>query len=100
MYRMQKKILAYGGEMMRYEQLKTGDIFADQFGVYIKTDFGAAINLRSGKPAMFEVREEIEKRCCWTCCHYRTGRCANGDIGNVGETVDRLWKCKEWEGLL
>jgi len=86
--------------MMRYEQLKTGDIFADQFGVYIKTDFGAAVNLRSGKPAMFEVREEVEKRCCGTWCHYRTGRCANGDSGNVGETVDRLWKCKEWEGLI
>lgn len=24
MYRMQKKILAYGGRMMRYEQLKSG----------------------------------------------------------------------------
>lgn len=85
---------------MRYEQLKTGDIFADQFGVYIKTDFGAAINLRSGKPAMFEVREEIEKRCCWTCCHYRKGRCVDGDSRNIGEYVDRLNKCKEWEGLL
>lgn len=33
---------------MRYEQLKPGDIFADQFGLYIKTDFGPAVNLRSG----------------------------------------------------
>lgn len=48
---------------MRYEQLKTGDIFADQFGVYIKTDFGPAVNLKSGKPVIFDVREEVEKRC-------------------------------------
>ena len=27
---------------MRYEQLKSGDIFDDLFGTYIKTDFGAA----------------------------------------------------------
>ena len=86
--------------MMRYEQLKTGDIFADLFGTYIKTDFGPAVNLKTGKPAMFELREEVEKRCCGTCRHCRKGRCANGDSGNVGETVDRLWKCKEWEGLL
>ena len=33
---------------MRYEQLKPGDIFADQFGLYIKTDFGPAVNLKSG----------------------------------------------------
>lgn len=85
---------------MRYEQLKSGDIFADSFGVYIKTDFGPAVNLKTGKPAMFEVREEIEKRCCWTCCHCRKGRCVDGDSRNIGETVDRLWKCKEWEGLL
>ena len=85
---------------MRYEQLKTGDIFADQFGVYIKTDFGPAVNLKSGKPAMFEVREEVEKRCCGTCCHYRSGRCINGNSRNACETVDRLWRCKEWEGLL
>ena len=85
---------------MRYEQLKPGDIFADQFGIYIKTDFGPAVNLKSGKPAMFEVREEVEKRCCGTCCHCRKGQCVDGDSGNVGETVDRLWKCKEWEGLI
>lgn len=30
----------------------------------------------------------------------KSGRCANGDSENVGETVDRLWKCREWEGLL
>lgn len=24
------------------------------------------------------------KRCCVTCCHYRTRRCANGDSRNVG----------------
>lgn len=85
---------------MRYERLKSGDIFADQFGVYIKTDLGAAVNLKSGKPAMFEVREEIEKRCCGTCCHCRAGRCVNGNSRNACETVGRLWKCKEWEGLL
>lgn len=85
---------------MRYEQLKTGDIFADSFGLYIKTDFGPAINLKSGKPAMFEVREEVEKRCCGTCCHYRTGRCVNGNSRNIGENVDRLWKCREWEELI
>ena len=85
---------------MRYEQLKTGDIFADQFGVYIKTDFGAAVNLRSGKPAMFEVREEVEKRCCGTCRHCRKGRCVDGSSWNFGTVVDTLNKCKEWEGLL
>lgn len=85
---------------MRYEQLKTGDIFADQFGVYIKTDFGAAVNLKSGKPAMFEVREEVEKRCCETCRHCRKGRCVDGSSWNFDTVVDPLNKCKEWEGLL
>lgn len=47
---------------MRYEQLKSGDIFADLFGTYIKTNFGAAVNLRSGKPAMFEVREDEKQK--------------------------------------
>jgi len=85
---------------MRYEQLKTGDIFADLFGTYIKTDFGPAVNLKSGKPAMFEVREEVEKRCCVTCCHWISRRCVNGNSRNISEIVDRLLKCKEWEGLL
>lgn len=75
---------------MRYEQLKPGDIFANSFGVYIKTDFGAAINLKSGKPAMFEVREEVEKRCCRTCCHWISGRCVNGNSRNIAETLVKL----------
>ena len=75
---------------MRYEQLKPGDIFANAFGVYIKTDFGAAINLKSGKPAMFEVREEVEKRCCRTCCHWISGRCVNGNSRNIAETLVKL----------
>lgn len=85
---------------MRYEQLKTGDIFADQFGVYIKTNFGAAVNLKNGNPAMFEVREEVEKRCCGTCCHNRKGRCVNGNSRNFYNRTDWMGKCKEWEGLL
>ena len=75
---------------MRYEQLKAGDIFANQFGVYIKTDFGAAVNLKSGKPVIFDVREEVEKRCCGTCCHWISGRCVNGSSRNISETVYRL----------
>lgn len=75
---------------MRYEQLKPGDIFANSFGVYIKTDFGAAINLKSGKPAMFEVCEEVEKRCCRTCCHWISGRCVNGNSRNIAETLVKL----------
>lgn len=85
---------------MRYEQLKSGDIFADSFGLYIKTDFGPAVNLKSGKPAMFEVREEVEKRCCGTCCHRRKEECMNMKSWSYAEYVDRLSKCKEWEGLL
>ncbi len=85
---------------MRYEQLKSGDIFADSFGLYIKTDFGPAVNLKSGKPAMFEVREEVEKRCCGTCCHHRKGQCVDGSSLNFDTVVDPLNKCKEWEGLL
>lgn len=85
---------------MRYEQLKTGDIFADLFGTYIKTDFGPAVNLKSGKPVIFDVREEVEKRCCGTCCHWISGRCVDGSSWNFDTVVDPLNKCKEWEGLL
>lgn len=85
---------------MRYENLKCGDIFAGEFGIYIKTNFGPAVNLENGNPVLFNTREEVEKRCCATCMHHRNKRCVNGNSKSFNKQPDRLSKCKEWEGLI
>ena len=85
---------------MRYEQLKHGSIFADKVGIYIRTNFGVAVNLKTGKPAQFHSRESIKKRCCATCYYYRRDNCTNGDTRECGLVKGRFDKCDKWEELL
>lgn len=85
---------------MRYEQLKPGTIFAAQVGIYIRADFGHAVDLHTGKTVVFKAWELVEKRCCATCRSYRNGKCTDMVSGKLAIAVEPLNGCEEWEGLI